>query len=86
MIIQSEKLFFQLVIEELERARSKFPENEKNLAALSEEAGEVVKAMLDYGPGSKELVQECVQVASMALRVAIEGDSDFDGWIGYKKR
>lgn len=65
---------------ELHRARAKFPNNRHTLAALSEEAGETARAMLnhEYGKhGPEEVYIECVQTAVMAIRLATEGDSTF---------
>lgn len=68
------------VIEETHRARKLFPTNEHQLAAFSEEAGEVAKAFIDHSRGdgtAEELYTECVQAAAMALRLAIDGDQSF---------
>lgn len=65
---------------ELARARAKFPGNTLQLAALSEEVGELAKALLDHRSGkgtAEEVYAEAVQVAAMACRVAVEGDSTF---------
>ena len=60
------------VMGEINRARSKFPRPDGLLAALTEEVGEVARALLDK-PWS-EVYAECVQVAAMAQRLAEEGD------------
>lgn len=68
------------ILAEVLRARELFPGNQYMLAALSEEAGEVARALLDHARGHKtalEVFVECVQVAAMAIRVAVEGDSAF---------
>lgn len=57
---------------ELARARRKFPSSEGSLAALTEEVGELAKAVLDES--RDRIIAEAVQVAAMAIRVAIEGD------------
>ena len=65
---------------ELDRARAKFPDNHHQFAALSEEHGEAAKALLerDYGEATdEEVYAELVQVAAMAVRVAVEGDDTF---------
>ncbi len=64
--------FLQEVREEVARARTKFPQPDGLLAALSEEAGEVAKAMLDEH--WQNVRKECVQLAAMAFRLAEEGD------------
>ncbi len=61
---------------ELVRARTKFPDNAKLLAALMEEVGELAQAMLQDKP-HKEIRKEAFQVACVAIRLAEEGDSDF---------
>ena len=65
---------------EVARARDLFPDNQHMLAALSEEAGEVAKALIDHSRGdtnAHEVYVECVQTAAMAVRVALEGDPSF---------
>lgn len=69
--------FLNDIADELQRARNKFPSSDLSLAALHEESGEVAKALLElkYGNGPKQDVwKEAVQVAVMALRIAVEGD------------
>lgn len=61
---------------ELTRARAKFPGNRFLMAALSEETGEVARALLQKSPHEK-LVQECIQVIVVAIRIAEEGDATF---------
>ena len=65
------------VAQEIQRARQKFPTNAHLCAALTEETGEVARALLDGSPGQRHLREECVQVACVAARIAIEGDGDF---------
>lgn len=64
-----------LIEKELVRAREKFPNNELLMAALTEEVGELAKALLSEP--WKNVVAEAVQVAAMAIRIAEEGDSTF---------
>lgn len=66
---------------ELRRARAKFPENAKLLAALFEEGGELAQALLQGKPQS-EIRKEAVQVACVAIRIITEGDADFVGYKG----
>lgn len=68
--------FLVEVLEEVARARTKFPSSNLKLAALTEEVGELAKAMLDEP--AENVRKEAVQVAAMALRVAIDGDRSFD--------
>lgn len=58
------------------RARTKFPDNRHLLAALAEEVGELAKDLLERGngPGSRA---EAMQVACVAVRIMVEGDSDY---------
>jgi hypothetical protein len=65
--------FLDAVVKELKNARSKFPDSAASHAALVEEVGELSKALM-YEPFNN-VVAEAVQVATMALRVAVEGDS-----------
>jgi hypothetical protein len=65
---------------ELRYAQAKFPKTENCMVALTEEVGELAKALLDhsYGKGeAKDVYAEAVQVAAMAMRVALEGDTCF---------
>lgn len=71
----------QDIDEEVSHARKKFPTNRHQLTALTEEVGELSQAMLEQHHGKKtaqDVYSEAVQVACMAMRVAIEGDADFD--------
>jgi NTP pyrophosphatase (non-canonical NTP hydrolase) len=62
-----------LIVEELQSARSKFPSASKSMCALTEEVGELAKALLDES--NERVVEEAVQVAVTAIRVATEGDA-----------
>lgn len=71
--------FLQLVYYELDRSRAKYPGNENRFDALAYEFGEVmVECQLLRGqrPGAscENLRTELVQLAAMALRLAVEGD------------
>lgn len=57
-------------------AERKFPYPNPNLAALMEEVGELAQAMLQ-GKTQDEIYREAVQVATMAMRCALEGDPQF---------
>lgn len=63
---------------ELKRARAKFPGDTITTIALGEEVGELSKALLDE-PGAN-VWKEAVQTATMAARVAIDGDNSVDAW------
>lgn len=66
---------------ELHQARCKFPDNRHVMNALTEEVGELAQALLhiNYEHGKKkthrDVYQEAIQVAVMAIRIATEGDS-----------
>lgn len=61
---------------EVVRARTLHPGNNLQTMAFSEEAGELVKAVMDE---SVENVRtEAIQAAAMAIRVVIDGDSTMD--------
>jgi len=62
---------------EVNQARQKYPTNGYLMAALTEETGEVAKALLE-GADHEEVVLECIQTACIALRIASEGDASFD--------
>jgi Ser/Thr protein kinase RdoA (MazF antagonist) len=65
------------VLTEMARARAKFPEPELLLTAFTEEAGEVVKAVLDHYSAKGELAdvrKELIQVGAMVGRLLEEGD------------
>lgn len=63
------------LFEELRRARTKFPGNALTLTAFSEEAGEVVKAVLDRMQGKPvDVSAEIIQAMAMCVRLLEEGD------------
>lgn len=64
--------FLDRVHDEVFKARKKFPSSEGSMTALTEEVGELAKALLDEG--WSRVQAEAIQVAAMACRVAIEGD------------
>lgn len=70
------RIFVEDVLREAARARTLFPKPDGVLAALTEEVGEVARAMLDESWDNVRT--ECVQVAAMALRLALEGDPTLD--------
>lgn len=73
---QETKFFLEAVEAEIQKATSKFPWPNPNLAALMEEVGELAQAFLQNKPHD-EIFKEAVQVATMAARCAIEGDPQF---------
>jgi len=69
--------FLSDVFMEVVRARKLFPSSEAVLTALTEEVGELSKAYLDES--LKNVRMEAIQVAAMAVRVALEGDPTLTG-------
>lgn len=74
-------IIISMIMGELDAARSQFPDSTHMLAALVEEVGEVAKALMEHdrnqGTSVQEVMRECVQVATMAIRIATEGDENF---------
>lgn len=74
-------LVFTMIRDELIAARKAFPENTHKLAALMEEVGELAQAMMQHdrhlGTTVTEILREAIQVAAMAVRIAVEGDDNF---------
>lgn len=70
--------FLDEVRQELMRARRLFPGDRIMGLAFTEEAGELVKAMLDEP--SANVRKEAVQVATMAARIVLDGDSSVVEW------
>lgn len=64
-------------------AMKAYPNNDKMVAVLSEEAGELSKALIDYDRAPSDLAGagvyvEAIQAAAMALVIAIKGSGEFD--------
>lgn len=81
--------FLAGVAAEVARAISLFPGPNPNLAALTEEVGELAKAVLDARAEQQrngaidpaywqDINDEAMQVAAMACRIACEGDPTMD--------
>jgi len=74
-------LVFVMIRDELVASREAFPETTHKLAALMEEVGELAQAMMHHdrklGISTQEVLREAVQVATVALRIAVEGDDNF---------
>lgn len=70
--VSNEEKFLRLVYAEVRRAQIKFPGTELVMTALTEEVGELAKALLDES--WENVIKEAIQVAAMAMRVAVEGD------------
>jgi len=72
---------------ELQFAMTKFPSPNLTLPALIEEVGELAQALLKHKyekGGVVEVYAEAVQVAAMAIRIALEGSSEFPYKYEYK--
>lgn len=73
----AEDLTIDALQAEIVKARLKFPGNRFLLAALTEEVGELAKALLQK-KGEDVIVREAIQVACVALRIVEEGDGSFN--------
>jgi len=74
-------LVMKMITDELDAAREAFPGKTHMLCALVEEVGELAQAIMQHdrkqGTSVHEVLREAVQVAAMAIRVAVEGDDNF---------
>jgi NTP pyrophosphatase (non-canonical NTP hydrolase) len=74
-------LVFKMIRDELVAAREAFPGKTHMLCATVEEVGELAQALMQHdrseGTSVTEVLREAVQVATMAIRVAVEGDDNF---------
>lgn len=76
--------FLSEVHQEVIRAQHKFPSSNLCMAALTEEVGELAQAMLKVAAGKwkqERIREEAIQVAAMAIRVAVEGDPSFKNYL-----
>ncbi len=72
--------FFVDVLARATQARMNFPGNKENLARLISTEGEIGTALIavNCGEAGNETVwNECVHVAAMAMRVAVEGNASW---------
>lgn len=78
------RAMFERALDEAERAAAKFPQPNKVLLKVAEEAGEVVKTAVHLSEGRDfawdDLEAEIEQTMAMCIRLAVEGD----GTIGLK--
>lgn len=73
----------ECIEKELKAARAKFPNPNQTMAALTEEVGEVAKALLhnDCEDGAAyDVFCEAIQTAVMAIRLLEEGDRSFPNY------
>ena len=68
--------FVVQILAELDFAREKFPDPDGLMTALTEEVGELAKALMDEPMDN--VYREAIQVAAMACRIATEGDPTLD--------
>lgn len=68
--------FLDKVHNEVLNAIEKFPQPNACMTALTEEVGELAKALMEEP--SERVYKEAVQVAAMAARIAVEGDPTLD--------
>jgi len=84
-----DNLFITLMHDELVKARAKFPDSKKMLAAITEELGELAEALLkltedgeldrgEHNNRRQNVYDEAIQVATTALRLAVEGDETME--------
>ena len=66
------------ILAELKRARAKFPGPNVTMLALMEEVGELATAVFEEPRANVRA--EAVQVASMAMRVVLDGDETVTQW------
>lgn len=70
------------IINELFRAREKFPGKNATFPALVEEVGELATALMEEP--TYRVHNEAIQVAVMAMRIVLDGDQTLDDWRAYK--
>ncbi len=77
----AEREIFRLISNEVARARNLMPARHDMFVALTEELGEVAKALIDQKYKTTgtdfDVLTELVQVAAVAVRIATEGDAGF---------
>lgn len=67
--------WIEAALNEVARARNKFPNPDLLTTAFAEEAGELVKAILDnYHGKPSNVYEEAIQVIAMVVRLIEEGD------------
>lgn len=80
-LMSADGLVFTMIRDELIAAREAFPGKTHMLCATVEEVGELAQAMMQHdrseGTSVQEVLREAVQVATMAIRIAVEGDDNF---------
>lgn len=77
-IITEAEIVTNEILDELARARIKFPGDNVTMLALMEEVGELAKATFEEPRAAVR--KEAIQVAVMAMRVVLDGDATLDQW------
>jgi hypothetical protein len=78
--------FLDSLENEFQGACNKFPGNLCNAAALTEEVGELNQALLQLqfepakGKTRADVYKEAIQVAAMAMKIALLGSSEFPAY------
>lgn len=75
----AEEVFLAEVLDEVLRARAKFPGDRVMGLALAEKFGELIKAVLDESPD--RVRREAVQTAAMCVRLVLDGDGSVKEWM-----
>lgn len=80
-IASPDGIVISMIMGELQASRTQFPDTTHMLAALVEEVGELAQALTEHdraqGTSAEEVLREAAQVATMAIRIAAEGDENF---------
>lgn len=71
----------RIMLSELESARKEFPDNQHLLCTLMERIGKLAQAIMEHDRGqgttTQQVYREAIQAASIAIRVAVDGDQNF---------
>lgn len=78
MPLPVERVLLEEILDEVYRARSKFPGPNVTMFALMEEVGELATAMFEESRA--RVRKEAVQTACMAMRIVLDGDCTIEDW------
>ena len=80
-LTSSDGLFYIMVRDAVAASRSSDPQTTHRLASVIEGVGELAKTMGEHdrqqGTSVQEVLRNAVEVAAMAVRIAVEGDDNF---------
>ena len=80
-ITSPDGVVMSLIMGELTAERADSPDTTHLLATLSKSMGELSQSMVEHdraqGTSAQEVLRDAVQVATMAIRIATEGDENF---------